>query len=757
MKRWVLLLATAVVLSPSALAAETAAPFDMSGERTRPLVSEAPAAAKPVAPAAASTEGRRYLLPAGALSLEGEEVRRSWAVYLSPEQADAAQSVSLGYQNAIVVAPEFSTLTLSINGTPVGKTSLKASERPATLSFSLPAGLIKPGSNTVALEATQRHRTDCAPASTADLWTRLDPATTFIEAKASAPRDALEAIRSIGADSEGQTMVSIIAPALQRKEAVEPLLRLAGRLQLVAGMPNQSVAFSPDTVPGPQAGHLAVLVGTADELRPLLPDAAGLGATTPAARMTTIGDTSVLVLSGPDWRAVSVAIDGLLPRVATDVATLPTAAFLTPEPKVITGSSHLTLADLGYQTQEFSGRRLRADLAVGLPGDFYADAYGDMVVHLDTAFTKEVLPGSGLVVFVNGQVAAAIPIDVRGGGVMRELPVRVPMRHFRPGLNTIAFETNLLTEADAACAPGHTGDTATHFVLFDTTSIDFPDYARAGQRPNLTALTQIGYPLTGTAAPVDLLLGQLSADNLSAAGTLLGKLALKAGRDIDIRPVTSASEMTPEAPAIVVAAGDQIPQETLPYFDMVPDLAARWRSEAAGRGAPVRSGADIDAWSQRLPPKGIAGAIDRFQQWLVTSFGLSGDLFHFPSDSEPAFAPAPGTSTIVATSRHADWLLVVAPTPAALNQGVSLLAREQSWRQLAGWLASLRAADQKIEVATRASTVVLPKQFDIGNFRLIAANWLSSNILIYVALQILFCILLAISMGGLIRRFGRRP
>lgn len=753
MKHACLLLATMAALAPPALAAEPPAPFDMSGERTQPPAIET---AEPAAPVAAPATGQRYLLPAGPLSLEGEEVRRSWSVYLSPEQAEAARAVSLGYQNAIAVAPEFSALTLSINGARVGRTALKASERPVTLSFALPSGLLRAGGNLVSVEASQRHRTDCSPASTADLWTRIDPATTFIDTQAPRPASAIEAVRAIGADSGGQTAFSITAPALKRMEATEPLLRLAGRLQFVAGMPNQSVTFSADAVAASEAGRLPVLVGTADDLRPLLPDLADFGAKAPLAEMVEVGGAPALAISGPDWRAVSVAIDSLLPPAPADAATLPTAAFLMPEPKVITGKSRLSLSDLGYRTQEFSGRRLRADLAVGLPGDFYANAYGDMVIRLDAAFTKEVLPGSGLVVFVNDQVAAAIPIDVRGGGVMRELPVRIPMRHFGPGLNTITFEANLLTDADVVCTPGHTGETATHFVLFDTTSIDFPDYARAGQRPNLAALAQIGYPLTGVGQPVDLLLGGLDGDTLSATGTLLGKLFLKAGRDIAVRPVLSPSELKPESPAIVVAAGEQIPEEALPAFDLAPDLSERWSSEAAGNGLPARTDADIEAWSKRLPNKGVAGAVGRFQKWLGTYFGLSGDLFHIPSDSEPLFTPEPGTSAIVAAGSHADWLLVAAPTPTALSGSVGVLARERSWRHLTGWLAGLRSADQKIEGVSRATQVLLPKQFDILNVRLIAANWLSSNILIYVALQILFCVLLAIAMGGLIRRSGRR-
>jgi len=753
MKYRSLLLAALMALVPFTVVAQQVAPFDMSGERTPPPTIETPAI--PSAATVAPPAERRYLLPAGPLSLDGEEIRRSWSVFLAPGEAEAAQTVSLGYQNAIAVAPEFSALKLSINGTLVGNTSLKASEKPAALSFTLPAGLLKAGGNVIAIEASQRHRTDCTPASTGDLWTRLDPATTFIEGRPSSPELPLEAVRAIGADSNGQTVFSITAPSLQRREATEPLLRLAARLQLAAGMPNQSVVFRADSVPTSEPGHLSVVVGTSDELRPLLPGT-DFDAKAPGARMAKLGDSPVLAINGPDWRAISGTIDGLLPRQEAGDTALPTASFMLPEPKVISGNSRLTLSDLGYRTEEFSGRRLRTDLSVALPGDFYANAYGDMVVHLDAAFTKEVLPGSGIVVSINNEVAAAIPIDVRGGGVMRELPVRVPMRHFRPGLNTIAFEASLLTEADAACVPGHTGDTATHFVLFDTTNIDFPDYARAGQRPNLAALTQIGYPFTGAEGRVDLFIGEIAPDELSAAGTLVGKLFVKTGHDIDIHPVTSASELNAGAPAILVAAGGQIPETAFSTFQLVPDLVTRWRSEGEGMATPALSETDINAWSQRLPAKGMTGVVDRFQNWLSSYFGLSGDLFHMPSNAEPAFAPDPGTSTIVASSPSADWLLVAAPTPDALSAGVDFLSREQSWRQLTGWLASLRGADQRISVTSRTPEVLLPKEFDIVNFRLIAANWLSSNILIYVALQIFFCILLAVSANNLIRSFGRR-
>ncbi len=49
-----------------------------------------------------------------------------------------------------------------------------------------------------------------------------------------------------------------------------------------------------------------------------------------------------------------------------------------------------------------------------------------------------------------------MPITSRNGGIFRHLPIRVTMRHLRPGPNRIDLEAVLMTRADTVCAPGAT-------------------------------------------------------------------------------------------------------------------------------------------------------------------------------------------------------------------------------------------------------------------------------------------------------------
>jgi hypothetical protein len=226
-------------------------PFDMSPERPagqgevpqmprpRPVAprepvpqaeEEVPAAANPPAPApvqqpaqveaprqpeppqttaaqssAAGDSLRRYIVPSESLALTGEYSRSAWSVYLTAEQAGAAQSINLGYQNAIVVAPEASTLSLFINNRRVGEERISAPDATRSVRWPIPAGLLRPGSNDVELVASQRHRTDCDVRSTYDLWTQIDSGETYLQfgPQFAPANSAVEAVNALGRIRKG--------------------------------------------------------------------------------------------------------------------------------------------------------------------------------------------------------------------------------------------------------------------------------------------------------------------------------------------------------------------------------------------------------------------------------------------------------------------------------------------------------------------------------------------------------------------------
>ncbi|MBY5810746.1 cellulose biosynthesis cyclic di-GMP-binding regulatory protein BcsB, partial [Rhizobium leguminosarum] len=438
--------AALLLLNASAFAQTQTAPFDMSGERppgatitprlTSPRPPPTPAAPvppavvaqpQPAAPApqptaAANTAAprpgdvRRYVVPFSQLGLGGEYDRRSWSVYLTPEQAAAKASFTFAYQNAIVVAPEASALTVYLNNRPIGQQRVGSPDGPSAVTFEVPPSLLQPGANLVTFEADQRHRTDCSIQSTYELWSNIDPAGTFLSFTGSdaAQLSSADAIRAIGVDGAGKTEFDIVVPALEQPGTTKPLLRLAQGLSVLSSMPNQIFAFSTTSLPAGGPGKLSVLVGTAAELRPLFP---GLPPGAESAAFAAFATdprsgSPVLLISGPSWQAVSSAIDTIVSPTdrSSDIRrdVLTTERWSAPNAPLVFSDTNIALSQLGVKTTEFSGRRLRTSFNIAVPADFYANAYGEAKVLLDAAYTDNVMPGSHIDIYVNDNIASTV-------------------------------------------------------------------------------------------------------------------------------------------------------------------------------------------------------------------------------------------------------------------------------------------------------------------------------------------------------------
>lgn len=128
----------------------------------------------------------------------------------------------------------------------------------------------------------------------------------------------------------------------------------------------------------------------------------------------------------------------------------------------------IALSELGIESAEFGGRRFRNEFYIGMPADFYASAYGEASLLLDAAYSSQVLPGSHIDIYVNDEIASTVPISNNGGGIFRHLPIKVTMRHFKPGPNKVTIEAVLMTAQDQACAPGAPASATPRFALFDT-------------------------------------------------------------------------------------------------------------------------------------------------------------------------------------------------------------------------------------------------------------------------------------------------
>ena len=230
---------------------------------------------------------------------------------------------------------------------------------------------------------------------------------------------------------------------------------------------------------------------------------------------------------------------------------------------------------------------------VALPSDFYASAYGQATLLLDAAYSGEVLPGSHLDVFVNDQITATAPITTSGGEILRHLPIRLLMTHFKPGPNLIRFEALLDTAADQLCHTGGAANLSGRFAIFDTSEFVMPDFARIGRLPDLAALMGSGFPYSRPTSQTALVMNEADSDTVSAAATLLARMAVAGGRIIPFDIALPAT--IGERNAIFVASADQAPSEVLAQLGSTRACAPHGRRRRTipivdAAGASVRCG-----------------------------------------------------------------------------------------------------------------------------------------------------------------------
>ncbi len=751
--------------APVPVVPQTAAPPPPSAPAQTPAAP--PPVVRPVAPAPQAGDVRRFVVPFSELGLTGEYDRRSWSVYLTTEQAAAKARFTFTYQNAVVVAPEASQLTVFINNRAIGEQQIGSPDSPSAVSFDVPPGLLQPGANLITFEASQRHRTDCSIDSTYELWSNIDPAGTYLSfAGGDAGRlSGTDAIRAVGVDGSGKTEFELVVPAMEQPGTTRPLLRLAQGLSLLSGMPNQVFAFSTGTLPSGGPGRMAVLVGTAAELRPIFPGLPQGAESAPLAAFVTDprSGSPVLLISGPSWPAVSAAIDTIVsptdraPEIRRDVLT--TQRWSAPDAPLLFGDTRIALSQLGIRTVDFSGRRFRTGFNIAVPADFYANAYGEAQILLDAAYSSKVLPGSHIDVYVNGNIASTVPIATTSGGIFRQLPIRVTMRHFKPGLNSIAIEAVLTTQEDAACAPGATASQTPRFALFDTSEFHMPDFARVGQRPNLAAMAGTAYPYGRNPEPTPLFVDRTDADTLSAAATLLGQLAIMAGHPIAIETVASPGVIG-DRNAIFIGSISQMPATALAQVNVATASQASWRPASEPQPTEIDNRQALEEWRSRIAGGALQGRIAAFREWLRRNFDITGSSLQFIPNAEQVFTPSNAATLMIAQGKSPDgggaWTVVTSPSAKDLREGLNALTAQMNWPQISGHITTYSSRTGKIEsVPVTRFDFVPTAGLSIANYRLIAANWLSTNILSYSFLLVVLSLLIGLVTSRMLSRLGR--
>lgn len=783
------------------------APFMIAPPEKQPAkpapVEVAPSAAPQPAAVAAGAETAAFaykpLLPAARVTLEGESDARTWAFHLTPDEAGGDMNLDVAFQNALVVMPEASRLTVRINGERVIEQPVASSDRLARLSVAIRKGLLRPGQNTIRFEAVHRHRTDCTVASTYELWTRIDGAGTKLSFRGGGSRlfrpITIDDLPAVGGDESGQTTINIVAPGASRAIAGNTILAVAQAVALRGRYGQAVVRVSERPPERSRPGSLTVVVGPARELAEVfgaLPEQAAAHSFLGFVASPKLGPATLLV-TGQGWPD----IEAIVSRILTEPVSRPTninrtrmdtASWHMPEAPFISSGKVLRLSELGVSTQESTGRRMRVRTVIAMPGDFYANAYGEATLYLDGAYSGEVLPGvSHIEIFVNGNVAATVPLNTTTGGLFQQTPIKVPLRHFRPGINELWLEAVTLAKTDLSCGPGATLPGRNRFALFDTTVLSIPDFAKIGVRPNLAATAGTGFPYS-VAPRVALIMGRLDTANFSAAATLLARLAQRASRPLVVDALANAASVG-DRPALVVAAVGQLPSGLLPRVGIADSVRASWplRDDTVvvtpdadgvavfdavlnryqGRpttpedsgGTPSSTNDIRDRWRTSLGGP-LARYFVGFDGWLQRTFDLSFAQLRAPARGVSLYEPAAETDLIAAQAVDPEtrqiWTAFVARREDTLESSVARIVTPGNWASMAGKITAFRGTEETHVISADSTSFVMTRPFSLTNMRLILANWMSNNIGAYALTLLAACIALGIGTSLMLGRLGRR-
>lgn len=702
---------------------------------------------------------------------DGEWAQAEWPVYLTTAQARQAATFELAFLSAISVMPEGSRMTLAVNDTVIAQTGLAAPDALATRAFAIPAHLLVAGFNAIKITVDQRHRVDCSPAATYELWTALDPARSGLRFVGTPARLGLETpadIAAIAPRGDGASSIRLLLAGKLTPDSAGRAIKAAQIAALAGRMQHAAVEF---VTMGTNEPGLELAIGMADELRGHA-DLADLGAV-PGPRHGFLparpGRAATFVVTGNTAAELDealrrwdderrAAVTGGSPAGLRALATLPGFA-------ASGASERIAFSQVGFTGTEFSGRLMRLRLDVALPMDFLPADYDRMALSLAGSHGADLGRDANIFVEINGRNAATQTLPQGAAASLERNRILLPLSLMQAGQNRIEVTAQLPKASDDACASTRSGEA--RLQLLDRSELVLPRLARIGRSPELSMLAAGGYPFGADDVDPILFVPAPDRASMAAAATLAVRLALVAGRPIGFN-FTMTPPAADAAEVLLVAPAPALDPAWLRAGGLDPErIKASWQTGEIERRSPA---SEAEALAQRcaLPPARLTQPGRAAQS--TGALGLRASLPALPYWQTPDLAGA-GTEAEIVTGRAALlvgqdfasaqarhlWTVVTAADASALQAGVQCLVHPAIWSGLNGRIAAL-ASDESLRFVPAGDhqRLVQTQALSLPNARLVAAGWLSLNPLSYVGIALALVLCLAASTLLLVLNTGRR-
>lgn len=737
------------------------------------LVKPAPS---PRAEAPAVDRLRRLPATLRGFRFDGEWAQAEWPVYLTAAQAREAATFELAFLSAISVMPEGSRLTLAVNDTVVAQTGLAAPDALATRSFAIPPRLLVAGFNAIKITVDQRHRVDCSPAATYELWTALDPARSGLRFAGAPSRPDLEApadIAAIAPRRDGASSIRLLLAGKLTPDSAGRAIRAAQIAALAGRMQHATVEF---VTTGMNEPGLELAIGTADDLRGpaglsdlgavpgprygFLPPRPGRAATFVVTGSTAAELDEALRRWDEERRAV---VPGGSPAGLRALSTLPGFA-------ASGAAERIAFSQVGFTGTEFSGRLMRLRLDVALPTDFLPADYDRMTLSLAGSHGADIARDANIFVEINGRHAATQTLPQGAAAPLERNGILLPLSLMKAGANRIEVTAQVPKASDEACASTLSGEA--RLQLLDRSELVLPRLARIGRSPELSLLAAGGYPFATRDVDPILFVPTPDRASMAAAATLAVRFAVVSGRPIGFQ-FTMSPPAADAADVLLVAPAPSLDPAWLRAAGLDPErIKSSWQTGESERRSPA---SEAEALGRRcaLPPARLtqpARPAQAADAGGPSALGLRASLPTLPFWQTPDL-PGAGTEAEIVTGRAALlvgqdfasaqarhlWTVVTAADAPALQAGVHCLVHPAIWSGLNGRIAALASDESLRFVPTGDRQRLVPTQvFSLLNARLVAAGWLSLNPIAYVGIALALALCLAASTLLLVLNTGRR-
>ena len=708
----------------------------------------------------------------------GEGATRSLPFFAQANEASSAARLVLTMQTAISVEPEYSHLTLSINGTQIGATKLAAGD-PRRIAFDIPPGLIRPGYNAITFDADQRHRVDCSIDATYELWTRIDPARSgFAYSGVSNPNLSFVDLLSLSGIAQGTTPIRVVMASGAGEEEINRVMKVVQAVALMGNFAHPAITFGdqPGTGPG-----IDLYVGTHDQISSYL-DGREMAATSPDHMLVEAGteeNRKRLIISGSDVSDLNQSIDAIIKNASTAQPVGSQDGLLAlanyKGRKMVPGTQ-VTLNQLGYSGKHFAGRYSLSSLSFTMPSDFYPGAYSAIDFHLNARYAAGLSKNAVLVVKANEKTVANIPLSSSREGEIRDQRLPIPLSALRPGQNTLKIEARLPSRADDVCQSVDQASASARFYVDPNSYLDIPQYARVGRYPDLAVLASGLSPklADGTEPATYLFVPPYEAQGLGAAASFVAKMAYSSGR-IKAYRYSASLPVLDTSNVIAVGSFDTLPAELttrmkLDFLDLRP-------AEQSGQleREPI---APADTRIEQAP-SGIARLVHLGRQFVDNPSGTGTNIMNSwrPTLRDAAkrwnlrylslalnggetelYSPTENAAMVVAQNNSKEgglWTVIAARRSNELGKQVDTLTRRNVWDNLGGAIQSFSNTGLVMDTTSAVTQNLYQTQpLSVKNMRLIAAGWFANNGEIYVLALIISSILLGL-FAWLVLRMGR--